>query len=180
MRNRGQLTWGVVIILVGVLFLVGNLLDVDTWGIFWPSLLILLGVLLFLRPRWGWDGRTGGKARYRILGDIRRNGVWRVKDEELWVGIGEVELDMMNAEIPPGETHIHVWGFIGDVELFIPQDVGVSLSASAFVVDARVLGRKREGVLTPVNIKSENYEMAERKVRLETTHFVGEVKVKQI
>jgi lia operon protein LiaF len=179
MRNRGQLVLGVVIILVGVLFLVGNLLDVDTWGIFWPSLLILLGVLLFLRPRWEWGGRVG-QARYRILGDIRRNGVWQVGDEELWVGIGEVELDMINAEIPPGETHLHVWGFVGDVELFVPQDVGVSLSASAFVVDARVFGRKRDGILVPVNVKSDNYETAERKVRLETTHFVGEVKVKQV
>ncbi len=49
--RRGNIFWGVVIILAGLLFLLNNLnlLSVNIWGLFWPSILILLG-LWFL---WG-------------------------------------------------------------------------------------------------------------------------------
>jgi lia operon protein LiaF len=65
------------------------------------------------------------------------------------------------------------------VRLIVPEDVGVSLSSSAFVSDVRLFGRKRDSILAPVRMTSENYETAERQVRLETTAFVGDVKVRR-
>jgi predicted membrane protein len=41
-----------------------------------------------------------------------------------------------------------------------------------------MLGKKREAFVTSVDLKSDNYETAERKVRLEVTCFVADVKVR--
>jgi lia operon protein LiaF len=177
MRNQGQLILGIVVILIGGVLLVGSLFDVDVWTLCWPTGLILLGVWLLLRPQLV---SSDTSVRQKLIGDIRRRGEWQVADEEIWLGVGDVKLDMTSAEIPLGETRIRVWGFVGDVNLRVPQDVGVSVSCSAFVTDARVLGQRRERFLASFHMTSEDYETAERKIRLETTFFVGDIKVKQM
>lgn len=46
MHNREQLFIGIVFILAGLAFLIGNLLDVDAWALCWP-----LGLILITDPR---------------------------------------------------------------------------------------------------------------------------------
>ena len=176
MRNQGQVIFGILIILIGLMFLLGNVFDVDVGALCFPTALILLGLWLLLRPRLvGPDTRL----RFRVFGPLRRGGAWQVADEEILLLLGDVKLDMTQAEIPSGETRIRVFGFIGDVRLVVPEGVGVSLSSMAFVTDARMLGQKRDGLLLPVHLTSDDYETAERKVHLETMFFVGDIRVKR-
>ena len=176
MRNQGQMIIGVLIILVGLMFLIGNVLNVNVWALCGPLGLILLGVWLLLRPQLvGADTAV----RQKLLGDIHRDGVWQVADEEFWIGVGEVDLDMTRAEVPVGETKIRVFSFVGDVDLLVPEGVGITVSSTAFVTDARVLGRKRDSIMFPFHQASDDYETAERKIRLEVTSFVADIKVKR-
>jgi hypothetical protein len=50
--RRGNLFWGVIIVLAGVLLLLNQLglLPVSAWALFWPIVLILLGVWFLLGP----------------------------------------------------------------------------------------------------------------------------------
>ena len=176
MRNQGQLILGVVVIVVGAVLLIGSLFDVDVWVLCWPIGLIVLGLLLLLRPQLI---SSDTASRQKLLGDIRRRGEWQVTDEEFWLGIGDVTLDMTGAEIPVGETQLRVLQFIGDVRVSLPEEVGVSLSATAMIGSVRAFGRKRDIFFTPLHLASENYETAERKVRLETSMFIGDVRIRQ-
>jgi lia operon protein LiaF len=176
MRNQGQIIVALLIIAAGLAFLIGNLLDTNVWVFCWPIGLILLGLWLLFRPRTV-IGRAGGRGR--LLGDIRRSGAWRVADREYWIGIGDIQLDMRDAEIPQGETHLRVFGFIGAVRLTVPADLGVSVSATGFISDVTVMGRKREGFFVPVEVSSADYGTAERSIRLETLSFINDVKVRQ-
>ena len=130
MRNKGQLIIGLVIVLIGVSLLVGNLFHVNLWDFLWPLVLIGLGVWLLLRPQ---TVRTGTKVQQRLLGDIRRRGAWQVTDEEFWILVGDVKLDMTTADIPQGETLIRTYGFVDSVKLIVPEGIGVSVSSTAFV-----------------------------------------------
>ena len=176
MRNYGVMFMGIVLVLAGLLFLVSNLLDVDVGLFCWPTALILLGIWMLLRPR-----LLGPDAahRMRVFGPIRRDGAWQVTDEEISLFVGDVNLDITQAEIPLGETTVRVSGFVGSVRLLVPEGVGVSVSSGAFVSDVRLLGRRSDGFLAPVSLTSESYEAAERKVRLETAFFVADVRVRQ-
>jgi lia operon protein LiaF len=176
MRGKLQVTIGILIIVMGLMFLIGAIFDVDVSAFCWPIGLIALGVWLLLRPQLVGPDTA---VRLKLLGDVRRYGDWQVTDEEIWIGIGDVRLDMTSADIPVGETTIRVFGFVGDVRLLVPEGVGVSVSSSSFVTDASIFGQKRDGVFFPVHFTSEDYETAERKVQLETMHFVASLRVRR-
>ena len=176
MRNKGQLIVGLVIVLIGITLLVGNLFHFNLWDFFWPLVLIGLGVWMLLRPR---TVRTGTKVQQRLLGDVRRSGEWQVTNEEFWILVGDLKLDMTAAQIPEGETLIRTYGFVGEVKLVVPEGVGVSISSTAFVTDAKVLGQKQDTFLSTFRFSSDNYETAERKIRLESTSFVMDLKIRR-
>ncbi|MBN1890647.1 MAG: cell wall-active antibiotics response protein [Thermoflexales bacterium] len=176
MRNQGQIVFGLIVILIGVLLLIGNVFRIDIGKFFWPSALILVGVWLLSGARLGGSGRA---IEQRILGEIQRDGNWQVKNEELWCLVGEIELDMTDADIPPGETRLRTLGFVGDVELLVPAGVGVAVLSTAFVSDVKFFGQKRESILAPLRVTSDDYASAKRKILLETAAFVGDVKVRR-
>jgi len=176
MRNRGQVFIGIVIIVIGLMSLIGSLFDVDVGAFCWPIGLIVLGVWLLLRPQLV-SSDTAVQAK--LVGDVRRHGAWQVADEEIWIGVGDVRLDMTSADVPAGETRLRIFSFVGDVVLLVPEGVGVSVSSLAFVTDARVLGQRRESFFSSFHLTSDDYETAERKVRLETTSFVTSLRVKR-
>lgn len=175
MINRGQLTIGIMLVLLGVIFLLGTVFNINVWAICWPAGLIALGVWLILRPR-----LVGTGAEVVLLGELRRSGSWAVRDEEIWLGIADADLDLTRAEIPTGETRFRIFGFVGDVDVLVPAGIGVSVSASGFVIDSDLLGHDRETFLTPVEAVSEDYASAERKLRIEMTCFVCDLKVKRV
>ncbi|NLG51266.1 MAG: cell wall-active antibiotics response protein [Chloroflexi bacterium] len=177
MHNRGQLVIGVFIILIGLLFLLQAAFGISIGRFCWPIGLILLGVFLVLRPSMVPEGT---RMTQKLFGDVHRKGSWQVSDEEIWVLIGDVDLDMTQAEFPAGETTLRIYSLIGDVDLTLPADVGVSVTSTAFITDARVLGEKRESFATTIQVASPNQEEAERRLRLETTSFISDVKVNQV
>ena len=174
MSNRNQVLVGLIIVLLGILFLLGTLFDCNVWAIFWPLLLILLGLWLILRPRMVTPGTA---VTQRFIGDVKRSGSWTVTDEDITLFIGDVKLDLTEAILPPGETRLTVSGFIGDVKLIVPEDVGVAVSSSAFISNVKMGADKEESILTPLHLKSADYKLRERQIRLEVNAFVSDVKV---
>jgi hypothetical protein len=175
MRNSGILLFGGLLILIGMMILAGAIFNVNMWAYFWPVLLILLGLWLLVRPRWI---GSRGAVDFLFFNNLRRKGSWQVKAEEIFIFIGDVSLDLSSADIPSGETVYHFYGFIGDVDLIVPQDVGVSVSSAGFVNDVNVFKRKQSSILFPIEIASDGYETAERKIRLDGAFFIGDVKIK--
>lgn len=174
MRNRGQLILGGLILVWGVLLLIGNIFDINIGALCWPTALILVGLWLLFRPRLTLPGTS---IRIRPFGDVDRYGEWEVRNEEIWMFVGNIRLDLSRAHLMEGLTTIHILAFVGDIKLLAPEDVGVALTSSAFVTDSKFLGRKRDSFLTTVHETSPDYENAPRKLALETTCFVADVKV---
>jgi lia operon protein LiaF len=138
--------------------------------------LIVLGVLLLVRPR---VFATSAASSWRLFGDVQRGGEWTPADEEFWLLIGSTRLDFTQAQLPAGETHIRINGLIGDVDVLVPPDVGVTVSASGLIVDLRTPTDKVDRFLSPANSASLNYATAERKLHLSTTFLIGDVDVLQ-
>jgi hypothetical protein len=169
------MVFGAGLIGLGVILLLGSIFQVNLWRFFWPAALVLLGLWLLIRPRLV---HTGG-ASIILLGDVRRNAQWPVENEEFWVGIGDVKLDMSQADIPLGETTLRAYGFIGDVGVIVPPEVGVEVSCVGFVSTAKVFGVKRESFVMPITLASQNYAAATRKIRIDGAFFIGDIKARQ-
>jgi lia operon protein LiaF len=178
MRDKGSAVAGMVLIGLGVLFLLSIWLRINLWGFFWPGLLIVLGVAILVRSH---GVPAGGRSEFVLLGDIERTGDWPVTAEETWIGIGDVDLDFTRANVPVGETVIGLRGFIGDVEVVVPQNVGLSIVAGGFITNVKRAGHKEQTVfLGPYHQQSEGYETAERKIRLETSFFIHDLKLRHV
>lgn len=177
MRNQGQLLAGIIIIAIGVAILFGNLFNINLWAICWPAGMIVLGLWLLLRPKLA--GPDTGVSLLP-LGDVQRDGAWTVHDEEFWMFVGDIDLDLTQAILPAGETRFRVFEFVGDVELLARADVGLSISSTAFVSNVKAFGEKRESFLAPIHVTSDNYETAERRIKLEVLCFASDVKARQV
>ncbi len=176
MRNQSQILIGGAIILFGLLFLIGAVFDVDAGTLCVPTGLILLGIWILVRPRLVSPDTS---LHMRLFGPFRRAGDWPVADQEIWILVGDILLDFTEAEIPLGETPIRVFGFVDNVRVQVPEGVGVSASSTALISNVRGLGRRREGFVAPVHLTSDGYEAAERKIRLDVTGFIADLRVKQ-
>jgi lia operon protein LiaF len=176
MRNQVLTFVGATILLVGLISLIGAIFDVDTGRLVCPILVILLGVGLLLRPRM-LPASTTFDAK--LLGDVRRRGAWQVADEELWVLVGDVRLDLTEAEVPAGETTIRLFGIVGDVVVIVPQDVGISISSTCVATEARIFDQRYNRVFAPFTFISDGYDSAERKLHLEVFRIVASIKVRQ-
>jgi lia operon protein LiaF len=175
--NRGQAVLGLILVVLGVLFLIGTVFQVNVWAYCWPVGFILLGAWLVMRPRFQGENAA---SEVLLLGDLRRRGIWTVREHEIWLGVGDVDMDFTQAEVPPGETRIKIYGFVGDIDLYFPASVGVAVDAAGFVVDSDLFGRDRDAFLSSVEAASEDYASAERRVKIEVIGFVVDLKVKKL
>src|SRR3972149_7067320 len=107
MQNRSQLFLGVFLILLGLGFVLANVLQISFWAICFPTSLILLGVLLLVRP---WVFGAVSTSSWHLFGDVKRDGEWTVADEEFWLFFGDAKLDFTRARLPVGETSIRING----------------------------------------------------------------------
>jgi predicted membrane protein len=176
MRNQGLILIGVVLIAAGLMFLLGNLLDINISAFCFPLGLILLGVFLIMRPR-----MVGPDTRSEVLliGDLDRSGAWDVMDEEVWAFIGDISYDLTKATVPKGDTTVRVNGFINDVEIFARENVGLSINATSVITSFNEAGQpEEESFLAPVKWQSDNYKLAERRVHFDLTQFIGDISVR--
>ncbi|MGC9469008.1 MAG: cell wall-active antibiotics response protein LiaF [Anaerolineae bacterium] len=175
MRERTRMIVGAVILGLGLILLIDALVGVNIWDYLWPLIIIGIGVWILMRSR---KMERRGLTVFQLLGDVRRRGAWTVREEEIWCVIGDVRLDLTEAQIPEGETTIALRGFVGSVNITVPADIGLAVTSSAILTDARVLGDKQDYVLTVYEAKSDNYVEAARKVRLDILYFVVDLRAR--
>ena len=176
MRNPGSI-FGIVLILLGIILITARLLNVDTWAMFWPLGLIAIGLWIILRPNFA---PVGTNVRFRFISEIDRFGNWQVNDEETSYFIGEADLDFTSAEIPAGETRLRYMGFVTNVKIRLPDDVGLQVQSGSFVTDAKLFGREFDRVFTPLQFTSDNYKDAARKINLEVNSFVADLGARHV
>ncbi len=169
MRSQGQIFLGSALVLIGLVFLFGTLFHIDVSAFCFPVGLILLGAWLLARPRML---APGVRSSFVLLGDISRRGVWQPANEEILIGIGDVDLDFTQAEVPMGETTIRIYGLVGEVRVTVPQGIGVMVNSNGLLTDAKLFGKPQTSFVAPVETTNGDFATAERRVRIETFFFV--------
>ena len=178
MRNQGMALIGALLMIAGIVFLLGNLFDFNIWAVCFPLGLILLGLFVLFRPRMVGPDTHSTVA---FVDEAERSGPWTLTNEEHWAFVLDATFDLTKADIPPGETLIRCFGFVNDVEIFVPADVGLALDLASFVTSLKREGGEEETFfLAPTQGRSDGYKGLERRVRFEMTQFVGDVKVRTV
>lgn len=174
--KRWQIFLGLILIVLGLFSLFELFFHINLWQFVWPLLLVTLGVLLSLRPQMA---SSDFKVQMPILGDFRRTGVWEVTNHEVWMLAGNNRLDFTDASFPNEEATFRIIGFVADVRIILPEDVGLAVESNAIVSELRGLVQKEERFLSPLSYETEGYEVMSKKVRLQTFGFVSDIRVKR-
>ena len=174
--KRGLIFIGFVLIILGLISLVNQIFPDLTLGRFvGPVFLIALGVFLILRPK---IAGQNAKVQIPVLGDLRNTGSWEVTQHEVWWFVGSNRLDFTDAVFPEGDGVIKIYGFVNDITIIVPDDVGLEVISTAFVNDYHGLHAKQERFLSTLEEQTPNYLSADKRVHVQSFAFVAEIKVR--
>src|SRR6266508_4038520 len=106
MRSRGQLYFGAILVALGLISLLSIVFQVNFGALCFPIGMIAVGVWIVFRPKLSSLGLASKDmvSDVTLLGERRRRGNWTVRNEEFWMGVGDIDLDLTQAVIPSGET----------------------------------------------------------------------------
>lgn len=133
-----------------------------------------------------WSGCSHGRGvdnRHSFIGDVRiGQDYWELKPLNISHFVGDTEIDLTRANIPNGETTINISAFVGDVKIFVPNDLQLEISvrASAFLGDMSVFDRWEGGLFRNMKAESPQYTEADKRIRVNVSTFVGDVRVKRV
>lgn len=163
---------GYLLLIIGVLMLLGH------------HLLIVIGVVLislgyfFIKSK-----RTHRDDDYlrrqNLLESIKwDHEPWVLRSMSVWCVIGEIRMDLSLALVESEETTVIVHGVIGDVDLIVPEELGLSVEATTLFGQIKIGQERESGLLNHVVWQSPNYPESNHKVKLLVTYTVGDIDVK--
>lgn len=126
---------------------------------------------------------NGVDNRHSFIGDVRLGReYWELRPLNISHFVGDTEIDLTRANIPYGETTINISAFVGDVKIFVPNDLqlDVSVRASAFIGDMSVFDRWEGGLFRNMKAESPHYNEAEKRIKVNVSTFIGDVRVKRV
>jgi lia operon protein LiaF len=174
MQNRTPVFFGGFLVAVGAMFLAANVLNINLWRFFVPGVLILIGLSMIFRR-----SREGNIPHHdKLIGDLNLVVNGHPYNEEVWIGIGDIDLDMSRASFPVGLTTYRFSGFVGDINVVVPAGVGVKVKTANVVSDIKLGDQQEEAMFSTVELATPNYANAERKLELLTSLFVGDIQVR--
>jgi len=173
------ITVGTYLVLLGAIFLLDStgvrpLGVAGLLGAAFGLAFVALGVLAFLAA---WRVRRFSRRLRRAIGHVQGASGMRVQDAVISTVLGDISLDLRDADLPEGETELRVLCWIGAVHVRVPHDVGVDATAQAIVGAVEVLGNRDEGFARDLHQRTEGYERFERRLRLQLSTVIGEVLV---
>lgn len=115
-----------------------------------------------------------------LLGDFILRHRFELNDMRISNGLGDVKIDLSQAIIPHGDTTIEIFAGLGDVQLYIPYDLDVSVEASVLLGTLDVLNYKQDGFTRRTQTKSVRYDEATRRVNILVTLGLGDVDVRYV
>ncbi|HZG84533.1 cell wall-active antibiotics response protein LiaF [Paenibacillus sp.] len=119
-------------------------------------------------------------VKQHIVASVRWGGSepWTVRSAELAVAIAEVRIDMTNAIFEEPTVDLRLTGLIGDIDVIVPDDVGLAVHADVAIGEIKVAGERGAGIMNRLAWRSPNFETAEHRVQLHVSYAVADVDVK--
>lgn len=105
---------------------------------------------------------------------------WTPYNMSLWCVIGEFHLDFSLALPEDRQTIIVLQGIIGDVDIYIPEELGVLVESSVIFGQTQVANERDSGLMNRIVWRSSDYEQKDYQVRLVLSFMAGDIHVRTV
>jgi len=122
---------GIILLVIGSVFYLRDFLHfhLSFWQIFWPSLLILIGLMIIFRHKFDkdWSKNPLSTSDHIIDEFVLFGGGDRIVNSQQFQGgkvtaiFGGLNFNMLKAKLAPGENYIDVFCLFGGMNLVIPE-----------------------------------------------------------
>lgn len=201
MRN---LTWGFILITIGVLVLLDNLGVADFSDLvrdYWPLILIVWGLSILVRrrpqavyqsaqqPSGAQQTQTAGSAssqpvasdlvhQSNVFGDIYSKVTSQnFKGGSLSTVFGDAFFDLSGAAFAEGDHELRVSSVFGDTTIILPKDAAVLISASSLFGDVTILDQHKGGFSSDMHLATPAYTSSSRRLRIHASKVFGDIRV---
>jgi len=177
---RGERIFGIVLVIIGLLFLIDQF-NFDVFDFigdyFWPFLFILLGLYLIFRATRNRQSSLHGEE-FKAFGNTNQDSYEGFIDGlSITHFAGDVKFHLTEANFRDGDNKINMSSFVGDIKLRIPSSVGLKASGTTFLGDIVFRDRKEDGLFNSCKVTSTNFETAPRRLIIEASSFIGDIKI---
>ncbi|MDQ0340678.1 lia operon protein LiaF [Caldalkalibacillus uzonensis] len=116
-----------------------------------------------------------------LIGDFMlHHHRFELRDMKVNNGIGDVKIDLSKAIIPPGETTLQINGLVGDIHVYVPYELEVSVQAGVFLGDLDILGYHQDGLTRRVTTQTPGYDSATKRVNIILSLGIGDIDVRYV
>lgn len=125
--------------------------------------------------------RTEPYLKNMFVGNVRMmDHIYELEDINVQYGACDVEIDLTTAMIPEGETVIVIRGVVGNIRLYVPYDIELSLNHSVIVGRVLLPGHEETGFNRNVTFRTEQYKEAPRRIKIISSLVVGDTEVRKV
>ena len=127
------------------------------------------------------DGEKINKSTF--IGDVYiGRDYFQLKPTNISQFIGDTVVDLTKAQIPYGKTTINISAFIGDIKIYVPDDMdlGIKVNANSFIGDMSVLSESKSGFISNISSSTSYYKEAHKKIVINISAFIGDIKVNTV
>lgn len=165
---------GYVMLGIGAIMIIGHFFVIIV-----AVVLLSLGLYFLKTNQNHWKGAY--LNRLKFIESLQWNKrPWSLQSMSNWNIIGEIKLDLGLAIWEEPEVTIILQGVIGDIDIIVPEDVGIMVTSSVIFGQIEVELEKEAGVLNKMLWQSPNYHTCTNKVKLQVSYIVADVDVKII
>jgi predicted membrane protein len=129
---------GMILLVLGVVFLSSNMFTWDFFEILWPVILITLGItLLFKQEVKGSKKGINSKKEFSetvvFCGLEKKIKSENLENGEFNVAFGSLKLDLKDSSIQKDGAKVHLNCAFGDIEVYVPKDCRIKTEGTAFL-----------------------------------------------
>jgi len=103
---------------------------------------------------------------------------WVLSNMSVWSIVGEMNIDLSLAIIDEPETTLVFQGIVGDIDIIVPDDIGVRIDSTLIIGQTKIGYDQQDGLGTKMSWQSLNFDTAQHRVNITLSYMVGDINVK--
>ncbi|MDP3387202.1 MAG: cell wall-active antibiotics response protein LiaF [Eubacteriales bacterium] len=172
--------------------------SIGLWSVVAALFIIFVGIrIIFFKSsdyevenEQNFQGMKFNKGGFNAVGDLRLGDQpWALEDSSHNIGVGEIYVDLTTALLKDGLTVLNLSGWVGDIQVMMPEYLAVDISATVRVGNIDIFEQeqeckknskaKRSGVSNTLNYRSEKFDEALKKLRMQVSLNIGDISIKR-